>query len=166
MGNRTVGSRCLHLMWYNWGMYKLCHVGHERSPDNVLPDGHCRQCDRLRKQGESQYQRDARNARARRAYLNGGATSQRAAHLRNAYQMTGREYNEQLARQGGGCAICGKTSEDHGYHLSVDHDHACCPGPKSCGKCRRGILCSACNSRVEWMIDNGVSIQEYMAVWS
>ena len=28
-----------------------------------------------------------------------------------------------------------------GGALCVDHDHKCCPGKKSCGKCVRGILC-------------------------
>jgi hypothetical protein len=27
----------------------------------------------------------------------------------------------------------------------IDHDHNCCHGGASCGKCIRGILCSACN---------------------
>lgn len=30
-------------------------------------------------------------------------------------------------------------------NLSVDHDHNCCPGPKSCGKCIRGLTCDRCN---------------------
>ena len=35
-----------------------------------------------------------------------------------------------------GCVICGTMDS-----LCVDHDHACCPGSKSCGKCVRGALC-------------------------
>jgi len=166
MGHRTVGPRCLYLMWYNGDMYKLCHMGHERSPDNVLPDGHCRLCDKARKRNATQYQRDARNQYNQRWYRNGGAGVKRAGYLLRTYKMTGQEYDEQLERQGGGCAICGKTAEDHGYNLSVDHDHACCPGSTSCGKCRRGILCSACNSRVEWLIDHHATIMEYLATWS
>ncbi|AYN59130.1 endonuclease VII [Arthrobacter phage Yang] len=43
------------------------------------------------------------------------------------------------------CEICAAPfvtpSDAH-----VDHDHKCCPGAYSCGKCRRGLLCSRCNT--------------------
>lgn len=43
-----------------------------------------------------------------------------------------------------GCNACGSAGGKRG--LMVDHDHACCPGDRSCGKCVRGALCANCNS--------------------
>lgn len=45
-----------------------------------------------------------------------------------------------------GCQICGEVPEVN-YH--VDHDHACCPGNGSCGKCVRGVVCVRCNMLVD-----------------
>jgi len=36
-----------------------------------------------------------------------------------------------------GCGVLG----DGKTGLHIDHDHACCPGKRSCGKCVRGALC-------------------------
>lgn len=51
------------------------------------------------------------------------------------------------------CAICHAdlvtpirgTDGKYRARLVVDHDHACCPGPTSCGRCIRGLLCLDCN---------------------
>lgn len=59
-------------------------------------------------------------------------------------------YEALLEAQGGACAICGRpeTAMLRGVvvSLAVDHDHACCPGKRSCGRCIRGLLCNACNT--------------------
>ena len=64
-------------------------------------------------------------------------------HLRRARQYglsTGR-FMEILATPV--CAICAEPFDSFGIH--IDHDHSCCPGKGSCGKCIRGTLCRSCN---------------------
>lgn len=61
------------------------------------------------------------------------------------YGMTWAQYQQMLSAQGGGCAVCGGQCTT-GRLLAVDHDHSCCPeDSRSCGRCIRGLLCSACN---------------------
>lgn len=71
------------------------------------------------------------------------------------YNVTKEWYEEQSAN---GCQACGSMES-----LCIDHDHSCCPGKSSCGKCVRGILCTSCNTaegylgsdikRVEQLLD-------------
>lgn len=49
-----------------------------------------------------------------------------------------------IADHQGGCAIC-HHPDPGSKGWTVDHDHECCSGEKSCPKCRRGILCGWCN---------------------
>jgi hypothetical protein len=67
--------------------------------------------------------------------------------LRKRYGITPEQYQDQLERQGGGCAVCGEINVS-GRRLHVDHDHSCCPTGRTCGRCLRGLLCSACNTGI------------------
>lgn len=64
------------------------------------------------------------------------------------YNLTPKAYDDLLQACGGVCCICRQGTPGAGpmRGLSVDHDHACCPGSRSCGKCVRGILCGSCNA--------------------
>ncbi|NBE56837.1 hypothetical protein GUY60_36560 [Streptomyces sp. YC537] len=65
--------------------------------------------------------------------------------LRN-YGLT-REFADRLFQhQGGRCAICKVVEFARGRTPDVDHDHACCPGRRSCGECVRALVCSKCNA--------------------
>lgn len=78
--------------------------------------------------------------------------SSRAAHLKIYFGLTVVEYDEMLEAQNGGCKICKEQIKDRRH--SVDHDHSCCPGAKSCGKCIRGLLCGSCNISIGRMRDS------------
>ena len=59
--------------------------------------------------------------------------------------ITLKDYDSMWFLQGGVCAICKNVEKEKRGRLHIDHDHKCCPGRHSCGKCIRGLLCSKCN---------------------
>ena len=65
----------------------------------------------------------------------------------------------------GKCAICGTTDPNTGKGAAfhVDHDHRCCPGRTSCGKCVRGILCQLCNRIIGMLHDNPEEVEAVLA---
>lgn len=69
-------------------------------------------------------------------------------NLYGKYRLSLERYQELLEAQDGRCAICGVASpgDIRIDRFHVDHDHSCCPGKESCGKCVRGLLCRACNT--------------------
>jgi hypothetical protein len=67
--------------------------------------------------------------------------SNRKSHLKRKYGLTLEAFDELLASQGGGCAICGKPDADN-----VDHDHVT-------GRVR-GILCFNCNIAIGQVEDD------------
>jgi hypothetical protein len=73
----------------------------------------------------------------------------KATYLIKTYGITPEFYQLLWEEQGKVCAICkrpGGDSRDNRQPLHVDHDHACCPGKITCGKCIRGLLCKPCNT--------------------
>lgn len=66
------------------------------------------------------------------------------------YNIAVEDLNTMLNLCNNSCSLCERAE----VKLSVDHDHRCCPGKTSCGKCIRGLLCSACNSGVAKFQDN------------
>lgn len=84
-----------------------------------------------------------------------------------AYGIDAATYRRMLEEQGHACRICLKhetATHQSGTlrRLSVDHDHKCCPGKKSCGKCVRGLLCARCNSAIG-LVDEDLAVIDRMA---
>lgn len=65
-------------------------------------------------------------------------------YVEKTYSLPPGEYEKLYVFQGQVCAICQRATGAT-RRLSVDHDHACCAGPVSCGKCVRGLICRPCN---------------------
>ena len=113
----------------------------EKARSEFYSDGHkggrCKECQK---------------AHQRRKY-HADPDSHRHMHRRWKYGMSAEQYVGMLAEQGGRCAICGTTDPGRASFF-VDHDHACCPGVKSCGACVRGLLCGPCNNVLGAARDN------------
>jgi hypothetical protein len=81
-----------------------------------------------------------------------------ATHDKRVQRVFGLEpgqYDALLASQGGTCAVSTCRANGGGKRaLAVDHDHKCCPGKTSCGKCVRGLLCSRHNQMLADAFDN------------
>ena len=103
------------------------------------------------------YARVVRNGHTDRL-IGDGEKDIRDKQLRVKYVITLEEYEERTAD---GCELCGEKSE-RAYH--VDHDHSCCNGQKTCGKCVRGIICHKCNTAVDKM-EGGIMREDYPNYW-
>jgi hypothetical protein len=102
-----------------------------------------------------------------RAELARRRAAARDKRIEETYGLTPADYDAIFAYQDGACAICrratGKTRR-----LSVDHDHACCNGPRSCSRCVRGLLCRPCNRMLGHLRDEPrafIRAAEYLDNW-
>ena len=72
----------------------------------------------------------------------------------NEYGLEPGQFEKMIEEQGGLCAICRYPLGEETRTPSVDHDHRCCPGRKSCGECVRGLTHTRCNSMIGLSGDN------------
>jgi len=116
----------------------------------------CKPCDSKRSYAHQR----GEGAEVQKAYRESDAykRSQKDGWLRLNYHKSLGWFEEQLAKQGGVCGICGKpehrkTPKGQVKSLAVDHDHACCSGHRSCGNCVRGLICEECNHALGHVAD-------------
>ena len=82
----------------------------------------------------------------------------RAENIFRKYKISIDEWDKILEKQNMVCKIC---KGDALRFFVVDHDHSCCKGSSTCGKCIRGILCENCN-RALGLVKDSVEILEEM----
>ena len=81
-----------------------------------------------------------------------------AQHRKRTFGLTKERYEQLLSVQCGLCVICQLPPTDINP-LVPDHNHACCSGRKSCGKCIRGLLHRTCNSAIGLFGDDPVLLK-------
>lgn len=86
----------------------------------------------------------ASHYRWRQRYPLKSATYARKVGLLKKYGITLEQYAAMLEKRGGGCAICGGTSQRR--PLDVDHNHQT--------RVVRGLLCSPCNVLIGFAKEN------------
>lgn len=77
----------------------------------------------------------------------------------HTHGMTPWELHALYLRQDGRCYLCDDPLHPDLAAADVDHDHACCPASRSCGRCVRGIACSDCNRLIGFGHDNPARIR-------
>jgi hypothetical protein len=148
-----------------------CNQGHELSPENIYGVGRGRQCKICKKEWNRKYAK---------TYINPAALSDpeyyKKRSLRARHKVTISELNARITEQNGLCLLCNKplallvTTRTLGFADApvIDHDHRCCSGRKSCGKCIRGILHRKCNAGLGLFRDDPVALRlaaEYLETY-
>lgn len=99
----------------------ICKRGHER-----LKHGYCKLCEHITHQ---QYRNRLSLTRRQEISIKSKL---------KAYGMTPAQYDAQLIRQNGRCAICNRHQSEFTRQLAVDHNHLT--------QMIRGLLCVHCNT--------------------
>jgi hypothetical protein len=129
---------------------KACNLAYKaaRQQENPQPV-----IERVQRWQRENRERHLATQRARRQRPDVKAKS-RAEHLRKTFSLTPGEYDQMLAEQDGGCAICGREPRP-GASLHVDHDHRS-------GRIRK-LLCFSCNAAIGHLRDDRDRLQRVIA---
>lgn len=67
----------------------------------------------------------------------------RRYYLKHKFDLSLDQWDALLVAQSGLCYLCGDPMNP--ADVCVDHDHSCCSGNRSCGRCVRGLADRWCN---------------------
>ena len=71
------------------------------------------------------------------------------------HHITKKNFLDMVDRQNNKCAIIGCDRQA----THIDHNHKCCPGKHSCGKCIRGVLCAQHNTGLGGFLDDPFTLR-------
>jgi len=116
-----------------------------KMPRKLNKDGqiHCRNCGNYFDESDMVSSKNGKHKGL--SYCNTCSPLLYRTRLVEKYGITIDQYHQMLEDQGYACKICKREEKTNKARLSIDHNHDCCPGGKSCGSCVRGLLCTNCN---------------------
>jgi Fe-S cluster biogenesis protein NfuA len=120
-----------------------------KNKEKTLYQGYCIECNKAKNKEHYQENKQAYKDKAR-AYeaLHGGR--QALSHHISADCL-----REMYAKYDGMCWSCRERPA-----TAIDHDHRCCPGTTSCGRCVRGLLCHWCNAGIGLLGDTSGGVEK------
>jgi Recombination endonuclease VII len=77
-----------------------------------------------------------------------------AHSLKCNHGMTPEQWFAMWLEQDGRCYLCQQSLPEDRARVAIDHDHRCCELGRSCGRCRRGLAHSACNSAIGLFLED------------
>lgn len=80
------------------------------------------------------------NTENKKAWIAKNRDKVRQNILWTKYRLKPETWEQMWSDQNGLCAVCEEIPP-----TIVDHNHACCSGSTSCGKCVRALVCNRCN---------------------
>jgi Recombination endonuclease VII len=130
------------------GTWICTKCGEQKPVSEFTPNG-------KRADGQTRYRSQCKKCSADglRGFHDANPEKRRTYYLSTKFNLSTQTFDLLFATQGKKCAVCGCT-EPTGHGWTIDHDHACCSGEASCGKCVRGILCMNCNNALGCVRDN------------
>ena len=108
------------------------------------------------KRGHQTYCRKC-NTEYKREWLKENRSKVATSRIWSMYRLRPEEFQLLLQVQEGRCALCNDELDPP----SIDHDHRCCRGPRSCGNCIRGLTCQRCNLMLG-LIETQPDIEQFL----
>lgn len=128
---------------------KPCQVSYVMSID-IGPTRQCKTCESVKPVEEFRKNNRSRGGRAHKCNRCESVSKfKRQYGIENIYEFI-------LDKT---CEICGTPIAEGKFKFAIDHDHSCCPGTTSCGRCVRGLLCAHCNNGLGYFKDSVESLR-------
>ena|ERR1022692_284954 len=123
---------------------KLCVIEYQRTPEVKIKRQNYDQAPEVKERNRKREDTPERKMQSKESQI-------------KRHEITEEFYNSIIKLQNGVCAIClliPKLNKSGQPGFYIYHDHECCPGHYSCGKCVRGLLCHSCNTGIGFLKDS------------